>query len=90
MAHKFNRKTEQLKTKVQFVRGLVRKDAGEILTDDEADTMTDQAANDEIALGRFDVVPRETEAKGDDKSDETASGSKVVAPDVAPATGKGK
>jgi len=86
MAHKFNRKTEQLKTKVQFVRGLVRKDAGEILTDDEADTMTDQAANDEIALGRFDVVPRETEAKGD----ETASGSKVVAPDAATATGKGK
>lgn len=72
---KFDRAAKQLKARVQFVRGTVRKSKGAKLTDAETDTMTDQAIEDEIELGTLEAVDREAEAsEGDGKPGGKAGG----------------
>lgn len=56
---KFNRKTEQLKSRVQFVRGkLQKKKGGELLTDAETDDLSDEVIADMIAMGAVEAVER--------------------------------
>ena len=58
---KFDRKAQQLKARVQFIRGTVRKSKGAKLTDAETDTFTDQAIADEIELGTLEAIDREAD-----------------------------
>ena len=85
---KFDRKAQQLKARVQFVRGSVRKGKGAVLTDAETDTMTDAQVEDEIVLGNLEAVDREAEAEapaggegeaGDKAGDPPATGGRKPA-----------
>lgn len=59
---KFNRKTQRLQSRVQFIRGKLSKTkGGQLLTDEEADMLTDQDADDMIAMGTLEAVDREPE-----------------------------
>lgn len=62
MSKKFNRASQQLKARVLFIRGSVSKKAGEVLSDEETDTMTDDAISDEITFGTFEAIDREPPA----------------------------
>lgn len=79
---KFDRKAQQLRARVQFVRGSIRKGKGGKLTDAEADTMTDDQVADEITLGNLEAIDREAEAPA-------AEGDAAGAGDP-PATKRGK
>jgi len=81
---KFDRKAQQLKARVQFVRGTVRKGKGATLSDEEADTMTDDQVADEITLGNLEAVDREAEAPEAPAGGEGEAGDKAGDP---PATG---
>lgn len=77
---KFDRKAQQLKARVQFIRGSVRKTKGQLLSDSEADTMTDDAVQDEIDLGNLEAVDREPEGapnSGGDAGAGDAAGDKA-------------
>lgn len=65
---KFDRKTQQLKARVQYVRGTVRKAKGSTLNEAEADTMTDKQIEDEIALGHLEAIDIEPAEKLEDET----------------------